>query len=112
MLNVLMNNTEVHLSVKSVCFRSFPCPYFSAFGLNTDQKISEYGHVSHSQSIIGNFIASRISYHNNYSYFLNGIQTDVDSTSLSTSATTPCRDSFPPDEFSVVKNEYQIICMM
>ena len=34
--------------MKSVRIRSFFGPYFSAFGLNTDQKISEYGHFSRS----------------------------------------------------------------
>ena len=33
--------------VKSVHIRSFSGPYFPAFGLNTDQKNSEYGHFSH-----------------------------------------------------------------
>ena len=32
--------------VISVRIRSFSGPYFSAFGLNTDQKNSEYGHFS------------------------------------------------------------------
>ena len=41
--------------VKSVCIRSFSCPYFPTFGLespylvrmreNTDQKFFEYGHL-------------------------------------------------------------------
>ena len=34
--------------VKSVLIRSFSGPYFPAFGLNTDQKNSEYGHFSRS----------------------------------------------------------------
>ena len=36
--------------VKSVCIRSFSSPFFSAFGLNTDQKNSECGHFSRSNS--------------------------------------------------------------
>ena len=32
--------------MKKVRIRSFSGPYFSAFGLNTDQKNSEYGHFS------------------------------------------------------------------
>ena len=30
--------------MKSVCIRSYSGPYFPAFGLNTDQNNSEYGH--------------------------------------------------------------------
>ena len=36
--------------VKSVHNRRFSGPYFPAFGLNTNQKISEYGHFSRSDS--------------------------------------------------------------
>ena len=35
-------------SMKSVHMRRFSSPYFSAFGLNMDQKNSEYGHFSRS----------------------------------------------------------------
>ena len=34
--------------MKSICIRSFFGPYFPTFGLNTDQKNLEYGHVSRS----------------------------------------------------------------
>ena len=37
---------------KSVCNRCFSGPYFAAFGLNTDQKISEYEHFSHSGNLL------------------------------------------------------------
>ena len=36
--------------VKSVCIRSFSGPCLPTFGLNTDQKNSEYGHFSRSVS--------------------------------------------------------------
>ena len=36
--------------VKSVCIRSFSSSFFSAFGLNADQKNSECGHISRSNS--------------------------------------------------------------
>ena len=36
--------------VKSVCIPSFSGPYFSAYGLNTDQQNSEYGHFSRSET--------------------------------------------------------------
>ena len=39
--------------LESVRILSFSGPYFSAFGLNTDQKISEYGHFS--RSIVNDF---------------------------------------------------------
>ena len=35
--------------VKSVRIRSFTGPYFPTFGLNTEQKNSEYGHFPHSE---------------------------------------------------------------
>ena len=40
--------------------RSYSHPYFPAFGLNTDQSNSEYGHVlcSASVSVLGNYICS------------------------------------------------------
>ena len=34
---------------ESVSIRSFSGPYFPAFGLNTDQKNSEYGHFPRSE---------------------------------------------------------------
>ena len=37
--------------VKSVRISSFSVPYFPTFGLNKDQKNSEYGHFSHSANI-------------------------------------------------------------
>ena len=37
---------------KSVRNRCFSGPYFAAFGLNTDQKISEYEHFSHSGNLL------------------------------------------------------------
>ena len=37
--------------VKSVRFRSYSGPYFSAFGLNTDQNNSEYGHILRSKRL-------------------------------------------------------------
>ena len=36
---------QIH-KIKSVCIRSYSGPYFPAFGLNTDQNNSEYGHFS------------------------------------------------------------------
>ena len=41
------NLHEAHC-VKSVRIRSYSSPYFPAFGLNTDQNNSEYGHFLHS----------------------------------------------------------------
>ena len=38
--------------VKSVRFRSYSGPYFSAFGLNTDQNNSEYGHFLRSKNFV------------------------------------------------------------
>ena len=35
---------------KGVCIRRFYGPYFPVFGLNTDQKNSEYGHFSRSDT--------------------------------------------------------------
>ena len=45
------SKTEKHLCVKSVRIRGFSGPYFPAFGLNTDQKISNTDtfHVVHSR---------------------------------------------------------------
>ena len=37
--------------VKSVHISSFSVPYFPTFGLNKDQKNSEYGHFPHSANI-------------------------------------------------------------
>ena len=47
----MLNDNNCHCE-KSVRIRSFTYPYFPAFGLNTDQKNSEYGHFSHSVSLI------------------------------------------------------------
>ena len=44
-LKILFSLVSDHY-VKSVRIRNFPGPYFPAFGLNTDQKNSEYGHFS------------------------------------------------------------------
>ena len=41
----------MHHCVKSVRIRSFSGLYFSASGLNTDQKKSEYGHFLRSASL-------------------------------------------------------------
>ena len=38
--------------VKSARFRSYSGPYFSAFGLNTDQNNSEYGHFLRSKNFV------------------------------------------------------------
>ena len=43
------HNRNVHC-VKSVRIWSYSGPYFPAFGLNTDQNNSEYGHFSRSDS--------------------------------------------------------------
>ena len=37
--------------MKSAQFRSYSVPYFPAFGLNTDQNNSEYGHFLHSGNL-------------------------------------------------------------
>ena len=39
-------------SVKSVRIGSFSVPYFAAFGLNTDQTNSEYGHFLRSEFLL------------------------------------------------------------
>ena len=41
-------HSDVIHSVKTVRIRSYSGPYFPAFGLNTDQNNSEYGHFSRS----------------------------------------------------------------
>ena len=41
--------------VKSVRIRSYSGPYFFAFGLNTDQNNSEYGHFSRSAKLNQDF---------------------------------------------------------
>ena len=47
--------------MKSIHIWSFSGPYFPAFGLNTNQKNSEYGNVSHGQfSKIANFMLDLI----------------------------------------------------
>ena len=42
---ILHSATKFHY-VKSIRIRSFAGPYFPTFGLNTDQKNSQYGHFS------------------------------------------------------------------
>ena len=44
------NCYRLKYSVKSVCIWSFSGPFFPAFGLNTDHKISEYRHFSRTES--------------------------------------------------------------
>ena len=55
-INTLSSNPMLSLDlltkkhcVKGVRIRSFCSPYFPAFGLNTDQKNSKYGHFSRSE---------------------------------------------------------------
>ena len=47
--------------MKSIRIRSFSGPYFNAFGLNTGQKNSEYGHFSRSAKT-----KQTEEHHNNY----------------------------------------------
>ena len=48
-LNETVRDTAYHLTLReSVRVWSFSGPYFPAFGLNTDQKISDYEHFSRS----------------------------------------------------------------
>ena len=47
--NVLNTSSNIHC-VNSVRLRSYSLPYYPAFGLNTDQKNPEYGHLSRSDS--------------------------------------------------------------
>ena len=49
-----VNNTKINHCVKSVRIQSISGPYFSALGLNTDQKIFEYGHFLHSEYLLCN----------------------------------------------------------
>ena len=46
--------------VKSVRIRSFSGPYFPAFGLNTDETNSEYGHFLRSVNSYHNLIISAV----------------------------------------------------
>ena len=43
--SVLNSSSNIHC-VNSVRIRSYSVPYYPAFGLNTDQKNLEYGHLS------------------------------------------------------------------
>ena len=43
--------------MKSVLIRNFPRPYFPAFGLNTDQKNSKYGHLSRSTWVLRKYLS-------------------------------------------------------
>ena len=57
---------SIHLTkhcVKSVRIRSYSGPYFTAFGLNADQKSSVYGHFlrSESETVLDHFSASVLS---------------------------------------------------
>ena len=50
-LNAVLFESKFEIAfhcMKSVCIRSFSGRYFPAFGLNTDQKNSEYGDFLHS----------------------------------------------------------------
>ena len=49
-------------SVKSVRIWSFSGPYFSALGVNTDQKNSEYGHLSRSEKPQENLACDSVTY--------------------------------------------------
>ena len=44
-------HSDVIHCVKTVRIRSYSGPYFPAFGLNTDQNNSEYGHFSRSDGV-------------------------------------------------------------
>ena len=50
---------EVIQNIKSVRIRSFSGPYSIWMWGNTDQKNSEYGHFSRSESLNENFISGR-----------------------------------------------------
>ena len=43
---------------KSLLIWSFAGPYFPAFGLNTDRKISQYKHISHGVDHVNNVVVS------------------------------------------------------